>query len=276
MSLVDPSSVQQLSSSEFETLKLERSLRRSFQIIDRLLLDHDTMKRELLRRFYNIKQEFPHTPEIGLEKISDSHMRVLSFLDQHLSHVADGLKLSQKTQDAFMKEALPYRSLFNQEALYKPLDLHAGIHVVLLDFCRRDRIYSKGFEMVGPFNDQDAASLWGQNYQKAQGDNPNWNRLFLPEGYKIPILDPYRYLLPTFPEDAIEGIYIRKIQEIQTRGFIYHIVKLIGPFESDDEVKGWAARDTLVGSHEWESLRYAHPPEHLDRLIPPDEAVYPA
>lgn len=46
-------------------------------------------------------------------------------------------------------------------------------------------------EIVGPFETKDSACEWGERWQEANGDNPCWQYLSLPDTFEPKIIAPY-------------------------------------------------------------------------------------
>jgi hypothetical protein len=56
--------------------------------------------------------------------------------------------------------------------------------------CLRSDIEPGDVKIVGPFENADAASNYGEMWQDVNGDNPCWNTVTLPDGFVPSITAP--------------------------------------------------------------------------------------
>jgi hypothetical protein len=56
--------------------------------------------------------------------------------------------------------------------------------------CTHSDVQPGDVKIVGPFENQDAAAIYGEMWQDVNGDNPCWQTVTLPDGFVPTITTP--------------------------------------------------------------------------------------
>lgn len=116
-----------------------------------------------------------------------------------------------------------------------------------------------GVVYVGPFVDRKVATLYGEQWQENNDDNPSWNVVELAHDKNgnvvVDIEDPSK----CETSELLRGPFLRVIRRVQpyTRNLM---VSYIGPFRNDSEAYGYGLHMSRMNNIEWQVV-------HLDTDI---------